>query len=121
MDDQNPSGEQIALPLGQAGVNGAARPDAPRVSGLLVEFCARFSELASSFQKSSLNPTTPVAGSDVFARIPALVKTASPFKRPRFRRAALEMLGQLYSEKYEELKQQGLEGKVEECYRELKG
>ena len=87
----------------------------------LAEFARKFGVEAAACLKKKGEGLLPLGPSAVlFEQIPIVVKAAGAFKRSRLRRAALEMTGELYSEKYEELKKEDLLAKVEECYRQLK-
>jgi hypothetical protein len=119
MDGQTSGGEQIPLSLEQPAANAEGVEGAGR-EGIVADLCARFNEVSGACLKKGL-PLSPESGSEIFARIPEIVRSATPFRRPRFRRTALELLGQFYSERFEELKSLGLVEKVESCYRELKG
>lgn len=108
-------GPQLELGLDeQAGESG----DVP----VLAEFARKLGiEAAACLRKKGegLLPLEPREG--VLDKIPALVKAAGTFRRSRLRKAACDLLGELYSEKYQQLKDAGLIPKVEACYRDLKG
>ena len=129
MDGQTSEGEQISLPLevhserSEKPKEGRGEEEAnePKgAGGVVAELRARFNEVAAACMKKGI-PLAEEQGSDLFDRIPEIVRGVTPLRRPRFRRVALELLGQFYSERYEELKDAGLVEKVEACYRELKG
>ena len=88
----------------------------------LVEFARKMGiEAAACLRKrgEGLLPLEPAES--MFDRIPLVVKAAGTFKRARLRRTARDLLGQLYSGRYEELKEAGLIPRVEDCYRQLNG
>ncbi len=115
MEQPVEEGPQLQLGLEDAGSESAAVP-------ALVEFARKLGvEAAACLRKNGegLLPLEPVES--VFEKIPVVVKAAGTFRRGRLRRTARDLLGELYSEKYQQLKEVGLIPRVEACYRQLNG
>ncbi len=88
----------------------------------LEEFARKLGvEAAASLRKrgEGLLPLEP--RESIFDKIPEVVRAAGTFRRSRLRRTARDLLGELYSEKYQQLKEAGLVPKIEACYRQLNG
>lgn len=108
-------GPQLQLGLEDADIEPATVP-------ALVEFARKLGvEAAACLRKKGdgLLPLEPVES--LFDKIPVVVKAAGTFRRARLRRTARDLLGELYSEKYQQLKEAGLIPRVEACYRQLNG
>lgn len=115
MEQTAEEGPQLQLGLEDAGTETSTVP-------ALVEFARKLGvEAAACLRKNGegLLPLEPVES--IFEKIPAVVKAAGTFRRGRLRRTARDLLGELYSEKHQQLKEAGLIPRVEACYRQLNG
>jgi hypothetical protein len=120
IEESGKEGAQLHLAL--EGNDGDGAPELPARVPLLEEFTRKLGLKAAAClgeKGEALLPLEPTA--TVFGRIPAVVNAAGAFRRGRLRRDARDMLGELYSEKYDQLKAAGLLPQVESCYRQLKG
>ncbi len=115
LEQSGEDGPQLQLELGEEVESG---PDVPALEGFARKLGV---EAAACLRKRGEGLLPLEARGSIFDRIPEVVRAAGTFRRSRLRRAARDLLGELYSEKYRELKEAGLIPRVEECYRQLKG